>query len=51
MLTLNIKPYSLIRIFNAVNQTKNKVVFRGYNPATKVEQKKNKVLIVRKKYD
>jgi len=40
MLTLNIKPYSLIRIFNAVNQTKNKVVFRGYNPATKVEQKK-----------
>jgi len=40
MLTLNIKPYSLIRIINVVNKTKNKVVFRGYNPATKVEQKK-----------
>jgi len=39
MLTLNIKPYSLIRTFNVVNQTKNKVVFKRYNPATKVEQK------------
>jgi len=40
MLTLNIKPYSLIRILNVANKTKNKVVFRGYNQATKVEQKK-----------
>ena len=46
MLTLNIKPYSLIRILNVVNKTKNKVVFRVYNLATKVEQK-NKVLNVR----
>jgi len=38
MLPLNIKPYSLKGILNLIHQTKNKVVFRGYNPATKVEQ-------------
>jgi hypothetical protein len=42
MITLNINPYSLIRILNVVNQTKNKVVLRCYNLTTKVEQK-NKV--------
>jgi len=31
MLTLNIKPYSLIRIINVVDKTKNKVVFSRYN--------------------
>ena len=40
MLTLNIQPYSLKRMLNVIHQTKNKVVFRYYNLATKVEQKK-----------
>jgi len=35
----------LIRIFNGINQTKNKVVFIGYNLATKVEQE-NKVFLL-----
>jgi hypothetical protein len=40
MIDDTIESFFIQIILNVVSQTKNKVLFRGYNLSTKVEQKK-----------